>query len=100
LLKFWLFALMSCLPIPYSPLPIPLCVEHRRAHAMLPRLLNRLFVSGVDVTDDAHPRIGRQYALQPARRVMSPVGDHDHSGVQRIADAHAASVMDRDPRSP
>ena len=39
------------------------CVEHRRAHAMLPRLLNRLFVSGVDVADDAHPRIGRQHAL-------------------------------------
>ena len=39
--------------------------NHRRAHAVVSRFFNRFFISGVDVADDAHSRIGRQHTLQP-----------------------------------
>jgi hypothetical protein len=50
------------------------------------------------VTDHAHARIGRQHALETARRAWRAVSDDDHPGVQRVADADPTAVMKRHPR--
>ena len=58
----------------------------------------RLVVSRVHVANDAHPRIGRQHALDAFRHGFGAVGDRDLSGVQRIANAHTSAIVDRHPR--
>ena len=45
-------------------------------------------------------RVAREHALQLLVRFARAVGHDDHSGVQRVADADAAAMMDRDPRGP
>ncbi len=65
---------------------------------MLARGRLRLFVTGVEVPDDAHARIRREHALEPLGRRLGAVGDDDHAGVDRVADADATAVMDADPR--
>ena len=44
------------------------------------------------------PGIVRQHARQPLVGLVRAVGHDDHAGVQRIADADAAAVMDGHPR--
>ena len=73
-------------------------VEHGRAQAVLARCRLGLVVAGVEVPDDAHARIRGQYALEPLCRCLGTVGDDDHAGMDRVADADAAAVMDADPR--
>jgi len=46
----------------------------------------------------ADPGITSQDALEFFVRVGGAVGDDHHAGVQRVADADAAAVMDRHPR--
>ena len=67
------------------------------ADAALAGDVDRALVAGVDVAHDAHARVGRQHALQLARRELGAVGDAHHAGVLAVADAHAAAVVDRHP---
>ena len=46
---------------------------------------------------DADPGVAGQHALEPFVRVTRAVGDDHHAGMQRVADADAAAVMDRHP---
>jgi hypothetical protein len=39
------------------------------------------------------PGIGREHTLEPFVRLARTVGDDDHAGVQRVADADAAAVV-------
>ena len=41
------------------------------------------------------PGIGGEHALQSRGGFGGAVGDDDHAGVQRVADAHAAAVVER-----
>jgi hypothetical protein len=45
-------------------------------------------------------RIGRQHALDALGHHLGSVGDGDLPGVQRVANAHAAAVVDRNPTAP
>src|SRR5882672_9845445 len=47
--------------------------------------------------DHTHARIGRQHTLDTLSHRVSAVGDCDLPGVQRVPDAHAAAVVDRNP---
>ena len=57
-------------------------------------------VAGVSVAQDARRRVGRQHALEPVAGVVGAVGDDDHAGVDGVADADAAAVVDAHPRRP
>ena len=61
------------------------------------RGVERFGVAGVGVAHDAEPGIAGQHALQLLVRFARAVGDDDHAGMQRVADADAAAVVDRHP---
>jgi hypothetical protein len=49
----------------------------------------------------SRPGRGRgEHALQAAIHLIRAVGHHHHAGVLRVADAHAAAVVDADPLAP
>ena len=50
------------------------------------------------MADDADAGIAGEHALEPAVGIGRAVGDDHHPGVNRIADADAAAVVDRHPR--
>ena len=56
-----------------------------------------LRVAGVGVAHDADARVGGQDALQALGHHVGAVGDDDHAGVDRVADAHAAAVVEAHP---
>src|SRR5260370_34245070 len=66
----------------------------RHLHATLLRKLLRLVISRVDVADYAHARICRQHALDAFRHRICAVGYCDLAGVEGVADAYAAAVVD------
>ena len=49
------------------------------------------------MTHDAQPRIRRENASKPLACVLAAVGYDDHAGMQAIADADAAAVMEAHP---
>jgi hypothetical protein len=49
------------------------------------------------VAHDAGARVGREHSLESLCRVGAAVGEHDHAGVDRVADPDAAAVVDADP---
>ena len=49
------------------------------------------------MADDAHAGIAGQHALEPPVGLGRAVGDDHHAGVDRVADADAAAVVDRHP---
>src|SRR5260221_11325312 len=49
------------------------------------------------MTHDANPRVTGEHTLELFVRIGAAVGDHDHAGMDRIADADAAAVMHRHP---
>src|SRR6187397_1254569 len=56
-------------------------------------------VTRIRMPGDANARIIREHSLEPHAHLGRPVG-HDHlARMQRIADADAAAVVERDPRS-
>ncbi len=59
-----------------------------------------LFVTSVDVADDAHPGVVREHAGQLLRRQRRTVGHADLAGVDGPANPDAAAVVDGDPRGP
>src|SRR4051812_13815152 len=62
------------------------------------RRLFCLVIAGIDMTEQPHRRIGRQYALKPSRGLFRPVGDNDLTRMQRISDTDATAVMKTHPR--
>src|ERR1035437_8663132 len=50
------------------------------------------------MANDAHAWIGGQHALDALRHRVGAIGDRDLSGVQRVANAYSAAVVDRNPR--
>ena len=57
-------------------------------------------VAGVGVADDAQAGVAGEDALEAAIHFVGAIGDHDHSGVLRVADADAAAVVDGHPDAP
>ena len=78
----------------------PFVIRLRHRHATLPRQPHRLLVPRIHVPHRARTWVGGQNPLQPAGRVVAAVGDDDHAGVQTVADADAAAVVDADPPAP
>jgi len=60
---------------------------------------NGVFVSRVGVAHDTGSGVVPQHAFNPARRFRRAITHHDHAGVLRVADADAAAVVERTPRS-
>ncbi len=58
----------------------------------------RQFVPCVSVPRNADSRIVVEHARNLARRQLSPIGHRHLPRVQRVAHAHAATVMEADPR--
>src|SRR5207244_5834237 len=72
--------------------------DARQVEPVTPGSLDRLGIAGVGVAHDPGAGVGGQHALEPPGRVGGAVGDDDHAGVERVADADAAAVVDADPR--
>jgi hypothetical protein len=66
---------------------------HRCLDTCFLRELLGFVVAGVDVTDYAHARICCKHALDALCHLIGSVGDGDLSGVQRVADADAAAIV-------
>ena len=49
------------------------------------------------MTKNTHARVAGEDALKAAFRIISPVGDDNHSSMLRKTDANAAAVVDRYP---
>jgi hypothetical protein len=49
------------------------------------------------VADHAHAGVVGEHPLELLRGELGAVGDDDHAGVDRVADADAAAVVDRHP---
>ena len=73
-------------------------LAHREADAALGGDLDGAVVAGVGVADDAGAGVGGQHPLELLGGEVGAVGDGDHPGVDRAADADAAAVVDRHPR--
>src|SRR4051812_4146648 len=69
----------------------------RHAYADPARRVERDVIAGVGVADHAGRRVVRQDHLEPTARGLTALRDDDDPGVDRLADAHAATVMDRHP---
>ena len=71
--------------------------SHRHLHALFLREALRLVIPRIHVPRHADSRIVGQHALDALCHRVSSVGDGDLPGVQRVANAHAAAVVDRHP---
>ncbi len=71
--------------------------RERQIHSPLSGGLDRLGIAGVGVPHDARPGVAREDAAEAARRALRAVRDDDHAGMDRVPDADAAAVVDRDP---
>src|SRR5688500_1510407 len=63
-----------------------------------PRGRYRLFVASVGVPGNPGSRIIGEYALETHTHLRRAVGNDHLTGVKRIADAHSATMVKRDPR--
>src|SRR5262245_27076843 len=71
---------------------------HRQLDAGPLRGRARIVISGVRVPRDADTGVVGEHALEADPHLRRSVGDDDLARVQRVADADAAAVMERDPR--
>ena len=69
------------------------------AHAPLVGHLERALVAGVGVADHARAGVAGEHPVELLGGELGAVGDADHPGVDRAADADAAAVVDADPAS-
>jgi len=58
---------------------------------------DRRFVACVRVAEHAHPGVRCEHALEAARGLVGPVGDHHHASVNRVPDAHATAMTQDAP---
>ena len=70
---------------------------HRNLHIILLSKFDSSLVAGIRVSDNSHPRIGGQYSLDTFCGFRSAVGDYYLAGVEAVADADAAAVVERHP---
>src|ERR1022692_1565543 len=56
-----------------------------------------LFVAGIRVANHAQAGIGGQHALEAPLRFIAAIRHHDHAGVLRVTDAHAAAIVNGNP---
>jgi MFS family permease len=83
---------------PSNPKRRKVQLQHRYLHPTFLRACSGFFIPGIDVTHHAGAGIVGQHALQPPRCLRCVIG-HDHlPGMDGVADADAATVMDGDPR--
>ena len=71
--------------------------QHRYLDAALACNLSRASVAGIDVAGHAHAGVGGQHPFQAHSRFRRAVGDDHLAGVQAVADADAAAVVEADP---
>src|SRR3954470_2302113 len=81
-----------------NPISLAAFAEHRNLQALRARGCFGLFVARVNVARDAEAGVVREHAVEALRGLGRAVGDRDLSGVQRVAYADAAAVVERDPR--
>src|ERR1044072_8851841 len=72
--------------------------EQRNLQALRARRLFGLFVVRIHLARDAEAGVVGEHAVETLRRFRCAVGDRDLTGVERVADADTAAVMERDPR--
>jgi hypothetical protein len=72
--------------------------RHREVDLAFGSKLDRLRITGVYVTKHAHSRIARENAFESSLGIFGAVRDDNHAGMLRKTDAHAAAVVDRNPR--
>ncbi len=72
--------------------------QHRYLDSILLRKLNRLRITRVCMSNDAHAGIGREHTLQSPGRFRCAIGHDDLPGMLTVADAYAAAMMEAHPR--
>ena len=82
------------------PLPLPLLVEHRDDDIPLVGDGDCLLVAGVGVTDYTHARVVGEDPFQPPGCLGGSVGHHLGTGMDRLPDTYAATVMHSNPGCP
>src|SRR5271157_4629 len=74
-------------------------LKHRHLHARLLRELNRFRVARVHVAGHAHSRIIGQYSFDALGHFRGAIRAGHLTRVLRIANPHAAAIVDRNPGS-
>ena len=72
---------------------------HRHFHASALREVSGLVVTCIRMPDDPHARISSQHALDALGHRFAAIRNRHLAGVQRIANAYATAVVDRNPGS-
>src|SRR5712691_1522141 len=73
-------------------------LRHGNLHAGLARELDGFGIAGVGVSGNTDAGIVGEHALDARGHFFGAVGDRDLSGVLRVPDAHAAAIVNRNPR--
>src|SRR5687768_14738476 len=76
----------------------PVELQHRKRDPRRPRGGDGGFVAGVGVTCDADSGIVGEHALESDACVGRAIGDDYLTGMQRVADADASTVVEGYPR--
>src|SRR5438105_425547 len=66
-------------------------------HAAFASHRNRPFVAGVGMAKNAHRRIRSEHATDAPGGLLGAVRDNHLPGVERVPNAHATAMMERDP---
>src|SRR5262249_11739845 len=74
-----------------------LIIQPRHRDAAFLRASHRLLVSRIDMPDHAHAWVAVQDEPESPLGVGAAVADDDHAGVEAVADADAAAMVDADP---
>ncbi len=72
-------------------------LQHRDLQPAFLHAFYGFFIPGIDVTHHAGAGIVGQHSLQPPRCLRCAIGDDHLPGMDGVADAYAATVMDGDP---
>jgi hypothetical protein len=68
-------------------------LNHRNLHALFSRRLNSLVISRICMTRYANTWIVRQHSIQSLCRFIRSIGYGNLSGVERVANTDATSMM-------
>lgn len=71
---------------------------HGESDALFASTIHCFFVSRVGVTEDAHHGVIRQHSSKSAIGCFRSVSHNYLTGVLAEANAHAAAMVERDPR--
>src|SRR5205823_996422 len=73
--------------------------EHRDVYPLFPSAGGGLLVASVNVSHDAGTRVVGEHAGEAFGGSWSAIGDDDLAGMDRVADADAAAMVEGDPSS-